>query len=72
MWLVAVVERCLAGCEHYSAHTAGCEHYSAHTAGFEHYSAQILQGRTIHQMYTKCSNTVFDLLKMGIIMPETC
>jgi len=24
------------------------------------------------EQYTKCSNTVFDLLKMGIMMPETC
>jgi hypothetical protein len=24
------------------------------------------------EQYTICSNTVFDLLKMGIMMPETC
>ena len=24
------------------------------------------------EQYTKCSNTVFDLLKMSIMMPETC
>jgi len=24
------------------------------------------------EQYTKCSNGVFDLLKMGIMMPETC
>jgi hypothetical protein len=24
------------------------------------------------EQYTKCSNTVFVLLKMGIMMPETC
>ena len=24
------------------------------------------------EKYTKCSNTVFVLLKMGIMMPETC
>ena len=24
------------------------------------------------EQYTKRSNTVFDLLKMGIMMPETC
>jgi hypothetical protein len=24
------------------------------------------------EQYTKCSNWVFDLLKMGIMMPETC
>ena len=37
MWLVVVVGRCLAGCEH-----------------------------------NKCSNRAFVLLKMGIMMPETC
>jgi len=24
------------------------------------------------QQYTICNNTAFDLLKMGIMMPETC
>ena len=47
MWLVAVVGRCVIGCEH------------------QPHPAEPAQ-------YTICSNTVFVLLKMGIMMPETC
>ena len=42
MWLVAVVGRCLAGCDYYE--------------GF----------------CSECSKRAFVLLKMGIMMPETC
>ena len=64
MWLVAVVGRCVVGCEH-------CEGYSA----------RVLQCRGPQPLpttssrtsqYTICSNMVFDLLKMGIMLPETC
>ena len=43
MWLIAVVGRCVVGCEHCAE----------------------------PEQYTTCSNTVFVLLKMGIMMPET-
>jgi len=49
MWLVAVVGRCVVGCEH-------CEGYCS---------------VTFIEQYTICINTVFVLLKMGIMMPET-
>jgi len=61
MWLVAVVGCCIVGCEHYvliSYKTAPHNHYQPHPAEPE--------------QYTKCSNRAFDLLKMGIMMPETC
>jgi len=62
MRLVAVVRRCLAGCEH-------CEELTSYNAAphnrYQPHPAELEQ-------HTKCSNTVFDLLKMGIMMPETC
>ena len=67
MWLVAVVGRCLAGCEHYkgfcstetfivitSCKTAPQNRYQPHPAEPE--------------QHTKCSNRAFVLLKMGIMM----
>jgi hypothetical protein len=53
--------RCVVGCEHTvlaSYNAAPHNRYQPHTAE----PAQ----------YTICSNTVFVLLKMGIMMPETC
>jgi hypothetical protein len=61
MWLVAVDGRCLAGCDHYvlaSCKTAPHHLYQPHPAEPE--------------QHTKCSNRAFVLLKMGIMMPETC
>ena len=49
MWLVAVVGRCVVGCEHCSS-TVPAE----------------------PKQHTICSNRAFVLLKMGIMMPETC
>ena len=69
MWLVAVVGRCLEGIEHYegfcsetfivltSYKTAPHNRYQPHPAEPEH---------------TKCSNWAFVLLKIIILMPETC
>jgi len=47
MWLVAVVGRCVAGCEHQPHPAEPAQH-------------------------TTCSNTRIVLLKMGIMMPQTC
>jgi hypothetical protein len=65
MWLVAVVGHCVVGCEHYetfivitSCKTAPHNRYQPHPAKPE--------------QHTKYSNRAFDLLKMGIMMPETC
>jgi len=41
----------------------GCEHYEGFCS---------TQPHPAEPEYTKCSNRVFDLLKMGIMMPETC
>jgi len=56
MWLVAVVGRCVVGCEQCNA--APHNRYQPHPAEPE--------------QYTKCSNRAFVLLKMCIVMPETC
>ena len=60
MWLVAVVRRCVVGCEQCSHPTTQRPHnrYQPHPAEAE--------------QHTKCSNRAFVLLKMGIMMPETC
>ena len=53
--------RCLVGCEHLvltSYKTAPYNRYQPHAAEPE--------------QHTKCSNWTFVLLKMGIMMPETC
>ena len=36
------------------------------------FTANIYVFALVTEQYTKCSNTVFVLLKMGIMMPETC
>jgi len=71
LWLVAVLGRCVVGCEH-------CEGYCSNN---NLHSVRILQ-RSAHNRYqphpakpaqhTTCSNTRLVLLKMGIMMPETC
>jgi hypothetical protein len=62
MWLVAVVGRCVVGCEH-------CEVFTSYkTAPHNRYQSQPAEPA----QYSICSNTVFVLLKMGIMMPETC
>ena len=70
MWLVAVVGRCVVGCEHCEGsrtvtftvltpyNAAPHNHYQPHPAE----PAQ----------HTTCSKTRLVLLKMGIMMPETC
>jgi hypothetical protein len=63
MWLVSVVGRCVVGCEHIvlvltSFNTASNNRYQPHPAEPE--------------QHTKYSNRAFVLLKMGIMMPETC
>ena len=79
MWLVAVVGRCLVGCEHYEGFCS--DHYegfcstetfivltSYKTAPHNRYQPHPAEPA----QYTMCSNTVFVLLKMGIMTPETC
>ena len=61
MWLVAVVGRCLAGCEHTlltSYNVAPHNRYHPHPAEPE--------------QHTKCSNRALVVLKLGIMMAETC
>jgi hypothetical protein len=71
MWLGAVVGHCVVGCDRYegfcstetfivltSYKTAPNNRYQPHPAEPE--------------QHTKCSNRAFVLLKMGIMMPETC
>jgi len=54
MWLVAVVGRCVVGCE--QCEGSGC---GALRCG-------------VREQHTTCSNTRLVLLKMGIMMTETC
>ena len=58
MRLVAVVGRCLVGCDH-------CEGFHSPHNRYEPHPAE-------PEQHTKCSNSSFVLLKMGIMMPETC
>jgi protein tyrosine phosphatase len=64
MWLVAVVGRCLAGCSR-------TETFIVFTY-FKTAPHNCYQPHPAEPEYTKCSNGFFDLLKMGIMMPETC
>jgi len=60
MWLVAVVGRCVVGCEH-------CEGYCSHP------TTQRPTTATNHiQQNQRSTPHVFVVLKMGIMMPETC
>ena len=76
MWLVAVVRHCLVGCEH-------CEGFSVQrllnrnlhsTRNLQRSASQPLPttSNKIRPIYTRCSNRAFVLLKMGIMMAETC
>jgi len=71
MWLVAVVGRCLVGCDHYE-HFCRTETFTVLTS----YKAAPHNRYQPHpaepEQYTECSKGVFVLLKMGIMMPETC
>jgi len=59
MWLVAVVGHCVVGCEHCYILQCSAPQPLPTTSS-----------RT--RAYTKCSNTVFGLLRMGMMMPKTC
>jgi len=69
MWLVAVVGRCLVGCEHCegycSTFTVLAPHKTAPHNRYQPHPAEPAQ-------HTTCSNIRLVLLKMGIMLPETC
>jgi len=69
MWLVAVVGRCLVGCEHCEGRTVTFTVLTPYKAAphkrYQPHPAEAAQHNT-------CSNTRLVLLKMGIMMPETC
>jgi len=69
MWLVAVVGCCLVGCEH-------CEGYCSTFTVLTPYKAAPHNRYQPHPAETSqhntCSNIRLVLLKMGIMMPETC
>ena len=71
MWLVGVVGRCVVGCEHYEGFcstitiTVLTSQNAAPHNRYQPHPAQLEQ-------YTICIGTVFVLLNMGIMMPETC
>jgi len=70
MWLVAVVGRCVVGCEHCEGtgtltFTVLAPHNAASHNRYQPHPAEPAQ-------HTTCSNTHLVLLKMGIMMPETC
>ena len=65
MWLVAVVGRCVVGCEHHGGYClTQCYNAAPHNR-YQPHPAEPAQ-------HTTCSNTRLVLLKMGIMMPETC
>ena len=69
MWLVAVVGRCVVGFEH-------CEGYCSTITVLAPYNAAPHNRYQPHPaepaQHTACSNIRLGLLKMGIMMPETC
>jgi len=68
MWLVAVVGRCVGGCEH-------CEGYCSFTVLAPYNAAphnRYQPHPAVPAQHTTCSNTHLGFLKMGIMMPETC
>ena len=67
MWLVAVEGRCVVGCEHCRTvtFTVLAPHKAAPHNRYQQHPAEPAQ-------HTTCSNIRFVLLKMGIMMPETC
>jgi hypothetical protein len=72
MWLVAVVGRCVIGSESTVKVSVRTETFtvltSYKTAPHNRYQPHPAEPA----QYTICSNAVFDLLKMGMMMPETC
>jgi len=67
MWLVAVVGRCLVGCEHCEGYgsTVFAPHNAAPLNRYQPHPAEPAQ-------HTTYSNIRLVLLKMGIMMPESC
>jgi len=67
MWLVAVVGRCVVGCEHCEGYcsTVLAPYNAAPHNRYQPHPAEPAQ-------HTTCSNTRLVLVKMGIMMPETC
>ena len=71
MWLVAVVGRCVVGCEHCEGYcrtvtfTVLTPYKAAPHNRYQPHPAEPAQHNT-------CSNIRLVLLKMGIMMPETC
>jgi hypothetical protein len=65
MWFVAVVGRCVVGCERSGGQQVLASYNAATHNRYQPHPAE-------PEQYTICYNTVFDLLKMGIMMPETC
>ena len=74
MWLVAIVGRCLEGSDHCEGFcsTSRTETFTVLTSWETAPHNRYQPHQTEPDQYTKCSNTVFVLLKMGIMMPETC
>jgi len=66
LWLVAVVGRCLVWCEHCEGFFTVLAPYNA--APHNRYQPQPAEPT----QHTTCSNIRLVLLKMGIMMPETC
>ena len=74
MWLVAVVGHCLVGCDHYEVYCSTLEQKPSQCS---HPTRQRPHNRyqphpAEPEQYTKCSSRTFVLLKMGIMMSETC
>ena len=65
MWLVAVVGRCVVGCEHCEGYCSLAPYNAAPHNRYQPHPAEPAQHNT-------CSNIRLVLLKMGIMMPETC
>jgi len=65
MWLVAVVERCLVGCEHCEGSTVLTPYKAAPHNRYQPHPAEPAQHNT-------GSNIRLVLLKMDIMIPETC
>ena len=87
MWLVVVVGRCVVGCEHCEGYCSSTVQYSAvqystvqcSTATFTMLAPHNAAPHNRYQphpavpaQHTMCSNIRLVLLKMGIMMPETC
>jgi hypothetical protein len=71
MWLV-VVGRCLAGCEYYEGFCSTETETFIVLTSYNAAPHNRYQPQPAELEHTKCSNRVFVLLKMGIMLPETC